>query len=97
MGKSNRNSADTETTKKGWRIQKLMKSSFSEVILIGMSSKSPILFAAFPDTKSLRERLNSQSLTNLMLELCGGKRSGKHWANRFINAQPSIKTKFNRP
>ena len=37
-----------------------------------------------------------EDMANLLLESRGGKPVGKHWARRFIDAQPALKTKFNR-
>jgi hypothetical protein len=36
-------------------------------------------------------------MANLLLKSRGGKPVGKHWARRFVDAQPTLKTKLNRP
>ena len=36
-------------------------------------------------------------MANLLLKSREGKPVGKHWTRRFIDAQPTLKTKFNRP
>jgi RecB family endonuclease NucS len=38
-----------------------------------------------------------EEMANLLLASRDGKPVGKHWARRFVDAQPSLKTKFNRP
>ena len=50
------------------------------------------------DTRGFPLRLAGvEDMANLLLASRGGKPVGKHWAKRFINAQPSLKTKFSRP
>lgn len=36
-------------------------------------------------------------MANLLLKSRSGKPVGKHWARRFVDAQPTLKTKLNRP
>jgi hypothetical protein len=36
-------------------------------------------------------------MANLLIKSHGGKPVGKHWARRFVDAQPTLKTKFNCP
>ena len=38
-----------------------------------------------------------EDIANLLLKSRYGKPVGKHWARRFVDAQPSLKTKLNRP
>jgi hypothetical protein len=50
------------------------------------------------DARGFPMRLSGvEDMANLLLASRDGKPVGKHWAQRFVNAQPSLKTKFNRP
>jgi hypothetical protein len=50
------------------------------------------------DARGFPMRLSGvEDMANLLLASRDGKPVGKHWARRFIDAQPSLKTKFNRP
>ena len=49
------------------------------------------------DARGFPLRLSGvEDMANLLLKSRDGKPVGKHWARRFVDAQPTLKTKFNR-
>src|SRR5436305_139620 len=50
------------------------------------------------DAQGFPLRLSSvEDIANLLLKSRDGKPVGKLWARRFVDAQPTLKTKFSRP
>ena len=50
------------------------------------------------DEKGFPLRLTGvENMANLLLKSRNGEPVGKHWARRFVESQPSLKTKFDRP
>jgi hypothetical protein len=50
------------------------------------------------DARGFPMRLSGvEDMANLLLASHDSKPVGKHWARRFVGAQPSLKTRFNRP
>jgi hypothetical protein len=49
------------------------------------------------DARGLLMRLSGvEDMANLLLASCNGKPVGKRWTRRFVDAQPALKTRFNR-
>jgi hypothetical protein len=50
------------------------------------------------DVRGFPLRLSGvEDMANLLLASRDGKPVGKHWARRFVDTQPTLKTRFNRP
>ena len=63
-----------------------------------LEEQALIRYVLKQDERGFPLRLSGvEDITNLLLKSRNGDLVDKHWARRFIDSQPSLKTKFDRP